>query len=132
MNYIYLKIFNCYNIHVIYLFLGDYMEQSTAYLIMIFLPIIPFFLKLTLSYRIRYKIPKLNADKFYKKKKSSFFRRYFYIELKQRIKPFLFVANLLTGILLIFCVLISLLYLIYANAEVILLHHHLFMVEHLI
>lgn len=93
------------------------MEQSTAYLIMIFLPIIPFFLKLTLSYRIRYKIPKLNVDKFYKKKKSSFFRRYFYIELKQRIKPFLFVANLLTGILLIFCVLISLLYLILAICQ---------------
>lgn len=93
------------------------MEQSTAYLIMIFLPIIPFFLKLTLSYRIRYKILKLNVDKFYKKKKSSFFRRYFYIELKQRIKPFLFVANLLTGILLIFFVLISLIYLILAICQ---------------
>lgn len=93
------------------------MEQSTAYLIMIFLPVIPFFLKLTLSYRIRYKIPKLNVDKFYKKKKSSFFRRYFYIEQKQRIKPFLFVANLLTGILLVFSVLISLLYLALAICQ---------------
>jgi len=43
------------------------MEQSTAYLIMILFPIIPCFLKLTISYKIRYKTPKVNVDKFYKK-----------------------------------------------------------------
>ena len=46
------------------------MEQSTAYLIMILFPVIPWFLKLTISYKIRYKMRGVNVDKFYKKNKT--------------------------------------------------------------
>lgn len=48
------------------------MEQSTAYCLMILSPVILWLLKLTVSYRIRYKTPKLNVNKFYKKIKYLF------------------------------------------------------------
>ncbi len=88
------------------------MEQSTAYFIMIFLPIIPWLLKMIISYKIRYKTPKLNVDKFYKKNKSSFIKKYFYIDIRQRLQPLIYVANFLVGGLLIPCVILSLIYLI--------------------
>ncbi len=90
------------------------MEQSTAYSIMLFLPVIPWFLKLTISYKIRYKTPKLNVEKFYKKNKSSFIKRYFYCDLKDRIHPLIYYANFLAGCLLAFSILLSMIYLILA------------------
>lgn len=93
------------------------MEQSTAYFIMILLPVIPWFLKLTISYKIHYKTPKLNVKKFYKKNKSSFVKRYFYTDLKQRINPLIYSANYIVGCLLILDVFISLIYLILAICQ---------------
>ena len=87
------------------------MEQLTAYLIMIFFPVIPWFLKLTISYKIRYKIPKLNVEKFYKKSKTSFIKKYFYMDLKKRISPLIFYSNFSIGCLLLLSVLLSLVYL---------------------
>ena len=90
------------------------MEQSTAYLMMIFLPVIPWFLKITVSYRIRYKTPKLKADKFYKKHKTSFVKKFFYTDLKSKIQPFAYYANFLLGCLLMASILLSVIYLILA------------------
>ena len=90
------------------------MEQSTAYLMMIFLPVIPWFLKITVSYRIRYKTPKLKVDKFYKKHKTSFAKKFFYTDLKSKIQPFAYYANFLIGCLLLASVLLSVVYLILA------------------
>ena len=90
------------------------MEQSTAYLIMILFPVIPWFLKLTISYKIRYKIPKLNVDKFYKKNKTSFIKKFFYTDLKQRIKPTVYYSNLIAGCILLLSILVSLVYLFLA------------------
>ena len=90
------------------------MEQSTAYLIMILFPVIPWFLKLTISYKIRYKIPKLNVDKFYKKNKTSFIKKFFYTDLKQRIKPTVYYSNLIAGFILLLSILVSLVYLFLA------------------
>jgi hypothetical protein len=96
------------------------MEQSTAYLILILLPVVPWLLKLTLSYRIRYKTPKLNVDKFYKKRKSSFLRKFFYVEIKSYISQVLFWGNLLIGSLLLLCALVSALYIVLAMCRYVL------------
>ena len=61
------------------------MEQSTAYLIMILFPIIPCFLKLTISYKIRYKTPKVNVDKFYKKIKPLLSKNIFILQHPLRL-----------------------------------------------
>lgn len=90
------------------------MDQSTAYLIMIFCPLIPWFLKLTISYRIRYKTPKLNVERFYKKNKSPFWKKYFYTDLKQRINPLIYSVNYIFGCLLIAFGFLSLIYMILA------------------
>ena len=90
------------------------MEQSTAYLIMILFPVIPWFFKLTISYKIRYKTPKLNVDKFYKKNKTSFIKKFFYTDLKQRIKPVTFYCNLVAGFMLLLSIFVSLVYLLLA------------------
>ena len=87
------------------------MEQSTAYLIMILFPVIPWFLKLTISYRIRYKTTKVNVDKFYKKNKTSFIKKYFYIALKPRLKPLVYYGNIVVGSILLLSILVSLIYL---------------------
>ena len=87
------------------------MEQSTAYLIMILFPMIPWLLKLTVSYKIRYKTHKLNVDKFYKKNKTSFISRYFYIDLKNRLTPNIFYCNMVLGCILLLSILVSLIYL---------------------
>lgn len=87
------------------------MEQSTAYLIMILFPIIPCFLKLTISYKIRYKTPKVNVDKFYKKNKTSFIKKYFYIALKPRLHPIVYYGNFVVGSILLLNILVSLIYL---------------------
>lgn len=96
------------------------MEQSTAYFIMILLPVVPWLLKLILSYKIRYKTPKLNVDRFYKKRKSSFLRKFFYAEIKSYISQELFLSNLLTGSLLLLCVFVSALYVILAMCRYVL------------
>ena len=88
------------------------MDQSTAYLVMIFFPLIPWFLKLTISYKIRYKIPKLNVEKFYKKNKSPFIKKFFYTDLRRRMPSLIYFANYLIGCLLLLSVLLSLIYLI--------------------
>ena len=90
------------------------MEQSTAYLIMILFPVIPWFLKFTISYKIRYKTPKLNVDKFYKKNKTSFIKKYFYVDFKKRLNPTIFYSNLAIGCILLLSILISLVYLLLA------------------
>ena len=87
------------------------MEQSTAYLIMILFPIIPWFLKLTISYKIRYKTSKVNVDKFYKKNKTSFIKKYFYTALKPRLKPIVYYSNIVVGVILLLSILVSLIYL---------------------
>ena len=87
------------------------MEQSTAYLIMILFPVIPWFLKLTISYRIRYKTTKMNVDKFYKKNKTSFIKKYFYIALKPRLTPLVYYGNIVVGSILLLSILVSLIYL---------------------
>lgn len=90
------------------------MEQSTAYLIMILLPIIPWFLKITISYKIHYKTPKLNVEKFYRKNKTSYIKRFFYTDLKRQIQPFVYYANFSVGCVLILSILLSVLYLFLA------------------
>ncbi len=90
------------------------MEQSTAYLIMILFPVIPWFLKLTVSYKIRYKTPKVNVEKHYKKNKASFIKRYFYVDLKKRLTPTIFYSNLVIGCILLLSILVSLVYLLLA------------------
>ena len=77
------------------------MEQSTAYLLIFLSPIIILLSKLTVSYRIRYNTIKLDVDKFFKKHKTSFWNRFFYIELKSKIPPILYISNLALGILMI-------------------------------
>ena len=93
------------------------MEQSTAYLIMFFFPLIPWLLKLTVSYKIRYKTSKLNVDRFYKKNKSSFINKFFYKNLKNRINYIIYYANFLTGCLLLFSILLAIIYLILAMLQ---------------
>lgn len=88
------------------------MEQSTAYLIMILSPVIPWLLKLTVSYRIRYKTPKINIDKFFKKKKTPFWNRFFYTELRKYIPLHAFIFNLILGCVLIGLIIVSIIYMI--------------------
>ena len=90
------------------------MEQSTAYLIMILFPVIPWFLKLTISYKIRYKTPRLNVDKFYKKNKTSFIKKFFYSNFKQRLKLTTYYCNLVMGCILLLSIFVSLVYLLLA------------------
>mgnify|MGYP003291408012 CR=1 FL=1 len=90
------------------------MEQSTAYLIMILFPVVPWLLKLTISYKIRYKTPKLNVEKFYKKNKTPFIKKYFYVELKKRLNPTVFYSNLIVGCILLLGIPVSLVYLLLA------------------
>ena len=87
------------------------MEQSNAYLIMILFPVIPWFLKLTISYKIRYKTRGVNVDKFYKKNKTSFIKKYFYIAFKPRLTPFVYYGNIVVGSILLLSILVSLIYL---------------------
>ena len=96
------------------MFGGGCVEQSTAYLVMILFPVICWLFKITISYEIRYEMLKLNVDKFFKKHKSSFFNKFFYVDLKQYIPPFSYYTNFLSGCLLLLSVLLSLIYLLLA------------------
>ena len=86
------------------------MEQSTAYLVMLLSPIIPCLFKLGVSYRIRYKTPKLNVEKYYKKNKKNFLRKFFFLDLRQRIHPIIYFANYLLGVILMVFVSLSVIY----------------------
>ena len=87
------------------------MEHSTAYLIMILFPVIPWLLKLTISYKIRYKTRGVNVDKFYKRNKTSFIKKYFYVALKPKLHPIVYCGNITVGSILLLSILVSLIYL---------------------
>ena len=91
------------------------MDQVAAYLLMILCPVIPWLLKLTISYIIRFKNSEYNIAKFYKKRKISFIRKFFYVDVKQFIRPrILYYAIMLSGCILLLSIFAALIYFILA------------------
>ena len=88
-----------------------FVEQSTAYWLMICLWFFPWLLKITVSYGIWCKPPGINVGNYYKKHKTSFFRRFFYVDLKHRIRPGKYYWNMISGVILLVSAAASVIYL---------------------
>ena len=87
----------------------------TGYLVMILSPILIFFFKFTVSYEIRYNSFKGKhfIDKHFKKNKTNLISRFFYWDLRHKIKKHIFILNFILGILLFFSLALSSLYLFF-------------------